>query len=127
MKRYIILILTILLVQPMSFAVGTKSTMNKVMNSWSGEHIDLVIAKWGYPTKENIVAGHKLYIWDSGSAITENSWGTALLEQQSCTRTFEVDDNNRIINWQWAGVNSPALYFTSKKWVNPNNNPWKQK
>ena len=48
----------------MSFAVGTKSTMNKIMNSWNGEHIDSVIAKWGYPTKESTIAGHKLYIWD---------------------------------------------------------------
>ena len=126
MKKLILSFLIILLAQPMSFAIGTKKTMEKIMNSWNGEHIDSVIAKWGYPSREKTIAGHKLYVWDNGSAITENTWGTALLEQQACTRTFEVNDNNVIINWQWTGVNCPALYCTSKKWVNPKNNPWKK-
>jgi hypothetical protein len=82
--------------KPMTLAVGTKSTMNNIMNSWNGEHIDSVIAKWGYPSREKTIAGHKLYIWDNGSAITESTWGTALLEQQACTRTFEVNDKNII-------------------------------
>ena len=35
--------------------------------------------------------------------------------------------NNTIIKWQWKGVDCPATYCTSKKWVNPNNNPWRKK
>ena len=101
--------------------------MNRIMDSWIGEHIDSVINIWGYPSSEKTIAGHSLYIWDNGTALTENAWGTALLEQQSCSRIFEVDKNNIIVKWQWKGVDCPATYCTSKKWVNPNNNPWRKK
>lgn len=127
MKKVLLIILALFLFPTSTFAIGVKSTMNKIMDSWNGEHIDSVIDNWGYPSNEKTVAGHNLYIWDNGTALTENKWGTVLLEQQSCTRIFEVDKNNTIIKWQWKGVDCPATYCTSKKWVNPNNNPWRKK
>ena len=127
MKKVLLIVLSLFLFQTSTFAIGVKSTMNKVMDSWNGEHIDSVIDNWGYPSNEKTVAGRNLYIWDNGTALTENKWGTVLLEQQSCTRIFEVDKNNTIVKWQWKGVDCPATYCTSKKWVNPNNNPWRKK
>ena len=40
------------------------------------------------------------YQGDNGTALTENKWGTVLLEQQSCTRIFEVD-KNRMHKYIW--------------------------
>ena len=56
MKKFIILFLIILLAQPMSFAFGTKKTMEKIMNSWQGENINSVIDVWGYPSSEKEIA-----------------------------------------------------------------------
>jgi len=127
MKKYIVLLLSLLVLQNCTFAFGTKDTMNKIMNSWIGENINSVIAIWGYPTSEKTVAGRKLYTWSQGSTIGENIWGTALVEQQTCNRILEVDESNNVKSWQWEGVSCPDLYCTGKKWVNPNNNPWKKK
>ena len=43
MKKYLILLLAMILMQPTSFAAGMKNTMGKVMDSWVGENIDTVI------------------------------------------------------------------------------------
>ena len=51
MRKFIILLLAIILIQPTSYAVGMKKTMNKVMDIWIGENIDTVIDYWGYPSK----------------------------------------------------------------------------
>lgn len=124
MKKLAILSLITILIQPMSFAVGTKTTMEKVMESWVGENINTIIDHWGYPTSEQIVAGKKLYHWlDSAYVVSGNQFGVYGGES-NCNRTFEVDKNNNVIKWQWTGNSCPATYFTSKKWVNPNNNPW---
>lgn len=125
MKKYIILFWLIIVIQPMSFAIGTKSTMEKVMGSWNGENINTVINYWGYPTSEQTIAGRRLYHWlDSSYTVSGNQYGVYGGES-TCNRTFEVDKNNNIIKWQWTGNSCPATYFTSKKWVNPNSNPWR--
>ena len=124
MKKTLLVILTLLIIQTPSFAIGTTSTMEKIMESWSGEPIDSVINKWGYPTSEKKFAEHSLYIWDSGTTLVEDLWGINYKQRPSCTRTFEVDSNNIIIKSRWEGVECPITYFTGKKWVNPRNNPW---
>lgn len=126
MKRFLISILIIFLVQPMSFAIGTKKTMEKIMNSWHGENINSVIDVWGYPSSEKDIAGRKLYYWSSSQyVVTGNQYGVYGGES-TCNRILEVDKNNNVIKWQWDGNSCPATYTTSKKWVNPNNNPWKK-
>ena len=52
MKKFLLIIMTLFLAQSSIYAIGAKSTMEKVMGSWIGEHIDSVINKWGYPTGE---------------------------------------------------------------------------
>ena len=52
MKKILLIILALLLVQTSSMAIGSRSTMEKIMGSWIGEHIDAVMNKWGYPTTE---------------------------------------------------------------------------
>ena len=74
MKKFLLIILALFLVQTAAFAVGVQSTMEKIMGSWNGEHIDSVIDKWGYPTSEKKFREHSLYIWDSGNTLVEDIW-----------------------------------------------------
>jgi len=126
MKKIIVVVLSLIILQPVSFAIGSKSTMNKIMNSWIGENLETVINYWGYPTSEKEIAGKKLYYWlDSTYVITGNVYGTYGSES-TCNRILEVDKDNKVIKWQWNGNNCPGTYFTGKKLVNPNNNLWRQ-
>ena len=124
MKKIFFLVLTLFLAQNTSFAIGAKSTMNQIMDSWKGEHIDAVINKWGYPTSEKKVAEHTLYIWDKGNVLIEDPLGISYTQRPACTRTFEVNSNNIIINGSWEGVTCPITNRAGKKWINPKNNPW---
>ena len=128
MKKFIILLLTIILIQPSSFAVGMKNTMGKVMDSWIGENIDTVINSCGYPSSEKEIAGKKLYYWlNSSYVVTGNQYGVYGGES-ICNRIIEVDKNNIVVKWQWEGNSCPSTYiFSGKKLVNPNNNPRKKK
>ena len=126
MKKILLIVLALFIVQASSFAIGSKDTMGKIMSSWKGEHIDEVIAKWGYPTSEKKFTEHTLYVWDKGNVLIEDLFGIGYIQRPSCTRTFEVDSNNIIIKASWEGVECPATYFFGKKWVNPKNNPWEK-
>ena len=97
--------------------------MDKIMKSWVGMPITSVIEHWGYPTSEKTILGRKLYTWFEVNYYTlEYS-----VYEGSCSRIFEVNDNNEVIKWEWKGSNCPAAKCTGKKWVNPNNNPWDKK
>ena len=124
MKKILLIVLVLFLAQTSSFAIGAKSTMEKVIGSWKGEHIDSVIEKWGYPTSEKKFAERTLFVWDNGSVLVEDLLGISYTQRPSCTRTFEVDSNNIIIKGTWEGVACPITYHAGKKWVNPKNNPW---
>ena len=39
----------------------------EAIDSWRGEPLDAVIAQWGYPTREQAIAGRQLYIWQVGT------------------------------------------------------------
>ncbi len=128
MKKYIVILLTIVFIQPSSFAIGMKNTMNKVMDSWIGENIDTVINIWGYPSSEKEIAGKKLYYWLNSSYVVSGNQYSVYGVEATCNRILEVDKNNTVVKWQWEGNNCPSTYiFSGKKLVNPNKNPWKKK
>lgn len=126
MRRFITLFLICVMVQPMSFAFGTKKTMEKIMNSWQGENINSVIDVWGYPSAEKEIAGKKLYCWYYSRHYVSGDQYGVYGGEVTCNRILEVDKDNNVIKWQWDGNRCPATYITSKKWVNPNNNPWEK-
>lgn len=126
MRKIVISILAVIIIQPMSFAIGTKSTMCKIMDSWLGEHINTVMDSWGYPSQEKEIAGRKLYYWINSSYVVSGGQYGVYGGESTCNRILEVDKNNKVIKWQWEGNSCPATYFTGKKFVNPNNNPWKK-
>ena len=120
MKKILISILAVIMIQPMSFAIGTKSTMGKIMDSWLGEHINTVMDSWGYPSQEKEIAGRKLYYWINSSYVVSGGQYGVYGGESTCNRILEVDKNNRVIKWQWEGNSCPATYFTGKKFVDYN-------
>ena len=120
MKRFILIIFALFLISLQAFAGSQKSTMEKIMNSWLGENLETVIKKWGYPTRTQSIADHKLYYWDKKEYYCDSySCG-----EHSCNRIFEIDNSNIIIDWQWEGNWCPKTHKSAKKWLNPQNDPW---
>ena len=94
---------------------GGAGTMDGIMNSWQGASLDAVIAQWGYPDQEQVIAGHKLYRWfytktaslPATTTGTVNQIGnTAFMNATTygggtvvgnCTRTLEVDEHNIVV------------------------------
>lgn len=104
---------------------STTQTMQNIMSSWEGAHIDDVVAQWGYPNFERDFRGKKLYIWEyrkSGfipktSQTNVNVYGnTAYANTQEyggyaisgvCTRILEVGDDGIVKSWSYEGNNCP--------------------
>lgn len=69
MKKFLSVLIIILLISPHANALGMKSTMNKIMDSWMGEKIEKVFQYWGYPDDERNIAGRNLYYWTSSKFV----------------------------------------------------------
>lgn len=126
MKKFYTTLLILMVFSNPSFAFGTKKTMEKVMDSWIGENIDSAIDFLGYPTAEKEIANRHLFYWEVSQIQVSGNRNSMYGGEYYCTRIFEIDKNKEIISWEWKGNNCPATYLTSKKWVNPNNDPWKK-
>ena len=95
--------------------------MDSAMESWMGSHLDEVILQWGYPDAEVTIADRHLYYWDrrvsylfpgtttgTASVIGDTVYYQSVTNPPAtvygqCRKIFEVDQNNRIINWQYDG------------------------
>jgi hypothetical protein len=118
---------------------GGAGTMNGIMSSWQGAHIDAVISQWGFPHAERQIAGRKLYYWYRNTTLTMPSTttgtvnvigNTAYLNTQTsgggssnwaCTRILGVNGSNTVTSWQWEGNNCPfAEAFQYANWRNRN-------
>ena len=139
MKKIIILAFAILSVQLCTFAFGVDSTMTTVIDSWKGYNIDRVIDRWGYPTEERNIAGHKLYVWKTERTVTSSGYTTTKPHTDSKGRTYyttstsgggttvytterilEVDENNIVIKGQYGGNDLPFTFMgIAKDWLNP--------
>ena len=123
MKKILITILCCFIMLP-AYA-GFKKVMSKCMNSWLGYTTNEIIKVWGYPTNQKEFAGKKLLYWeDEQSYIYGNQYGI-YGGTNTCTRILEINDSNEIIGWEVKGNNCPGTYCRAKKWVNPDNDPWK--
>ena len=139
MKKFLSVLLVLLCAAISVFAFGVDDTMSKVMDSWKGCHIDQVIDRWGYPTDEKTIAGHKLYIWKTERTVTTDGYSTTKERKDSKGRTYyttettngstevytaeriiEVDDNNIVIKGRWSGNDLPFTFMgVAKDWLNP--------
>lgn len=141
MKKFVYICLVAILFAPVVLA-DSASFNEKAMGSWVGYTIDDVIKSWGYPTEEKTIANHHIFIWNKNftSYVPQNSNSTAYNSYShtniytttyggyyvnyNCCRTFEVDENNKIISWQYQGNGCSSSYSRGKKLVNPQNDEW---
>ena len=65
----------------------------------TGRSINSLISRIGYPTDERIIAGRKLYIWDTRRLV---GWDGNIIDLY-CKITVEVDSNDKIIYWTYSG------------------------
>lgn len=125
--------------------VFAESFNDKMINSWIGYSINDVIDRWGFPTKEKTAAGRHVYIWTKSRKVyvPRNSYGTTYkygnlnnrnstylggyYSTYSCSRSFEVDQDNIIINGFYEGNDCFSTYLTGKQLVNPQNDLWQKK
>ncbi len=139
MKKYICALLLIISMQLCAFGFGVDNTMSTVIDSWKGCHIDKVIDRWGYPTDEKTIAGHKLYIWKTERTETSNGYSETKAHTDNKGRTYyttdtfggntevyvserilEVDASNHVIRGQWSGNDLPFTFMgIAKQWLNP--------
>lgn len=129
-----------------STAFARDSFMDKCIKSWIGYPLDSVIEKWGYPDQEKVIAGKKLFVWEtydydtnfhSGGGVavisTDKKGNNTIIASggqpqiEHCQKTLETDENNNIINGQWKGNICPKFYVMGKKFVNPLNDEWAKK
>ena len=94
MKRLILIFAFLTL-----FSCSTFINIEKGLTMATGRGINSLISKIGYPTDERIIAGRKVYIWDTRRLV---GWDGNVLDLY-CKITVEVDSNDRIINWSYSG------------------------
>lgn len=141
MKKFVYIFLVAMMFTPAVLA-DNSSFNEKAMGSWVGYTIDDVIKSWGYPTEEKTIANHHIFIWNksftnyvpqSSNSTAYNSFNNTNIHtttyggyyvNYSCCRTFEVDENNKIISWQYQGNGCANSYSRGKKLVNPQNDEW---
>ena len=139
MKKILGLFLVFISIQVCSFAFGVDSTMTTVIDSWKGCNIDKVIDRWGYPTEEKTIAGHKIFIWKTERTVTTSEHTTTTPHKDKKGRTYytttttggdieiytterilEVDENNTVVRGQYGGNDLPFTFAgIAKKWLNP--------
>lgn len=124
MKKMVLVVFSIVL----SACSPMRNTMNDVMTSWKGAHIDEAIEQWGYPDESREIAGRKLYVWKTSSTkqlyekeVTKgrvDAYGNYAEETKTigggtwygdCHRILEVDAEGTITKWEWKG-NDCAFY-----------------
>jgi len=119
-------VLFIFTVFMISGCVTTKQVDERI-NAWDDVTLTDLINAWGVPTKEQLIADRKFYIWNSKGTsnspaigISAGSFGGRGIisigtifggstEENFCSRVVEVDADEKVKNIQWTG--KPSLCF----------------
>ena len=124
MKKLLVILFLFIFSALPSFA-GMKSTMNRLMESWTGENINSVVELWGSPSEIKTTDNGKIYYWKKSTDIIapgSGIYGGVYGGTSTCNKSFEVDENNIIIKGIWNGNACPMTYRRIKKYLNPKNN-----
>lgn len=123
------------------FSACSTSTMNGIMKSWEGKHVEQVISQWGYPNNYFNIGTDTIYVWNNSSSnsipitsqhnfsgnigITPIYGNYQTVEYQqvqfSCERKLICDKSGIVQKWEWNGNNCPFLeWFQYSEWRNKN-------
>lgn len=70
-------------------------TIKDKMPAYVGQPISALIAKLGYPTRQDAVAGRTVYAWSNNRFVEGTSYG--------CTIRAIVDSSDTITSWDFVG------------------------
>jgi hypothetical protein len=123
---------------------STFDDMKKGLDHLNGQHIRTAISYLGYPNSQRVVAERKIYTWhneDSGSYTVPNTnYNTGYIDgvpfnyttttnsthnyNYACTIDLIVDDNERIISWQYNGDAGGCRSYSNRlATINPSSLP----
>jgi hypothetical protein len=106
--------------------------MDAAMASWVGDSGDSVVAAWGRPDGSQVAEDYTILMWNRsskvalrGDTITTATSVNGIFESSnymmpsetinvSCSRTFAVDQTNRIVRWGWRGDCSRYVKLSAK-------------
>lgn len=97
MKRYLFL-LVIMLVGCVHQSTGVNS-VEAITKSWIGAPVEVAINQWGFPSTERAVLGHKLVTWHREDHYNDGRQEVYIF----CDRTFEIDQQGKILKAEWRG------------------------
>ncbi len=75
------------------------------MPAYMGQPIDALIAKLGFPTKQDTIAGETVYIWSTGQFIEGTSYG--------CTIRAIVNAQSVIDHWDYIGNEGQCMRYAA--------------
>ena len=125
-------LLIILLFISVSGCISPRLVTERI-DTWDSVTIDELFNAWGVPTKEQLIANRKFYVWISKASnlsptvgVSIGSHGrsaginfTTLFGTSSgedyCSRQVEVDDDNNILSITWSGDASLCYELTPIK------------
>ncbi len=99
-----------------------KEILSKISDNWQDyRNHCLRKTKGGYmsrPSRQQTIAGKKLYLWEeSVTALYTLTPGSISGGTWTCKRILEVNDEEKVISWQWSGNNCPfGLTGRYKNW-----------
>ena len=104
-----IYVMLLLLTAILFSGCATTKGYEKVIDSWTGSHIDSLVQSWGPPSSVyTMESGDKMYTWmksNSGTVIPlSGPLGTTYHSvQHFCKTTFYASKAGTIYNWRWEG------------------------
>jgi hypothetical protein len=102
-------------------AAHFERVMTEDLNQFTGKDIHVAIAKLGYPSKEDTIAGDHIYRWgiNVGSASIGTSTGIlgmSKTEATGCMIDLVVDSANIVTRTSWSGSKSACEDLEGKLW-----------
>jgi len=96
---------------------ATTANYEKILASWVGSNVDMLIASWGPPqSSADLSNGGKVlkYFSSNTTVTTQNYFGVWVSTPQtySCQTLFTIDASGVITKWKWAG-NSCKAYSSN--------------
>ena len=123
------------LILPLMGCVSMQQT-NQRINAWQNVTLTDLINSWGVPTKEQVIAKKKFYIWNNTSSGSSPAIGLSAgsfggrggisistifggnRDENFCSRVVEVDADNNVTSVKWNGRPKLCYDLTPERIVN---------
>lgn len=88
-----------------AFSACAGQMIKDKLPAYVGQPINALIAKLGFPTRQDTIAGQTVYVWTTGGMVEGTSFG--------CTIRAIVDTQNVITRWDFQGNERGCANYAS--------------